>query len=183
MSRFPLSIARAAMNKSAQRRLFVLLIALGTTVGAILYPVEEPNYLPSSRSVFGAKPTEESALPFVVSDLDERVDVDPFSPRGWAPSVPQSAAPAVSEATVAPGVVSPEVPAGPPPLPFQFVGRMNDAGNEVIYLRQGDQMILARSGDTLQGSYKVLSMSATQIELLHVATGEKQFMSIPAPDS
>jgi hypothetical protein len=60
---------------------------------------------------------------------------------------------------------------------------MNDDGEQLLYLSRGDQTFIARSGETLEGAYKVLGIDAQGIEFEHLPTGEKQTLTIPASEN
>lgn len=168
-------------DTTALRRI-VLLGALIVTIAACLLPVDEPPpHVPraarSTRAVLAAAPVEaERPAPA------EAVDVDPFAPRAWQA---EPAAPVLAAAPppVAPmvGPMPPAPPAPPPPLPFQFMGRLTDGLVPVVYLSHGEQTLVARSGETLEQTYKVLGIGATQIEFMYLPTGERQLMPLPVP--
>ncbi|MEH6459746.1 hypothetical protein [Chitinimonas sp. JJ19] len=88
-------------------------------------------------------------------------------------------------AAPAPVVVAPALPvepAGPPPLPFKFMGRLHDGGEQVVYLSQGEQTLIARVGETLGATYKVLGLDAQRIEFEYLPTGDKQQLALPASE-
>jgi hypothetical protein len=63
------------------------------------------------------------------------------------------------------------------------MGAMIDDGTQVIYLSRGDQAFVARSGETLDSAYKVLTVDNQHVEFEHLPTGEKQTLTIPATDN
>lgn len=172
------------MDNAARRRWIILLCALCATVGAIFYPVddtvEEGDFPDAPRST--ARKAPAAAAP--ASPLHAAVWVplvaDPFAPRVWEappPPPPVAVVKPVQSLAVA-EVVTP--PAGPPALPFQFVGQMNDSQERVVYLARGEQAMIARAGEVLEGTYKVLEITALQIEFEHLPTGQKQALVFPA---
>lgn len=172
------------MDKQARKRWTVLGCALALTLLAILYPVDETPAARGERAPRSAAAVAAANAPVAErapAEL-ETVDVDPFAPRNWQPPAPPAPPPAPT-AVAAVLNSEPTAPAGPPPLPFQYMGRMNDDGNIVVYLSHGDQIFLAKPGELLEGTYKVIETSALQVALLHVPSGEKQLMSLPAPDN
>jgi hypothetical protein len=60
---------------------------------------------------------------------------------------------------------------------------MNDGSDLVVYLSKGDQVVVARSGDLLDGGYKVSAISPTHIEFETVSSGFKQPLAIPAKEN
>lgn len=168
------------MDKAARIRWGFLLTALCATLAAMFYPVETPvDVLPKSSQPRAQKPASAAALkPVVIRGLWEPLLADPFAPRRWetpAPVVPAPVVP-VAAAPVAEVVVAPP---GPPPLPFRFVGQMNDTAQQVVYLSVGEQALLARAGEVLEGTYKVLAITPVQIEFEHIPTGQKQALVFP----
>jgi hypothetical protein len=181
--KMPATSAGKTTDKAARLRWAVLLSALAATLAAIWYPVEEQGQADSiARPAKRPKRTDVSALAqhgelAPMGQGDEAHEDDPFAPRGWTAPPP----PVVQQAVVVPiQPAAPLAPPGPPPLPFQFVGRMNDEGQQVVYLSRGDQALVARQGDTLEGTYKVVSIDAQRIEFEHLPTGEKQVMTLTA---
>ena len=169
------------VDKAARIRWTVLLSALGATLAAMFYPVDEPQSAPVPMArVPAPKPAAIAPAPpaLAAHGVWEPLLEDPFAPRRWdappppPPPVVATAAPVVTEVVVA--------PPGPPPLPFQFVGQMNDSADQVVYLARGEQALLARTGVTLEGTYKVLAITAVQIEFEHLPTGQKQALVFPS---
>lgn len=172
------------MDKAARRRWLVLLSVLAMTLGAIFYP-EEGESLAHSKPVAKSMASPAVAVSGSPESLPADllyVDTDPFAPRGWQPApAPAPVAPKVLTVTTAPE--TPPLPAGPPALPFRFVGSMNDSDEQVVYLGRGEQALVARTGETLEGTYKVLGINAQQIEFEHLPTGEKQTLLFPTPNN
>lgn len=100
---------------------------------------------------------------------------DPFAPRNWAPPPPP---PEPVKVAPPPQVVAVIVPEGPPPLPFQFMGRLNDGDDQVVYLGRGDQALVARMGEVLDSTYKVVGITAAQIEFEHIPTKQRQSLPL-----
>lgn len=168
------------MAKAARIRWTILLSALCATVVAIFYPVTapvetlSPVATPRVRKLAPAAPQR----PAAVRGVWEPLLADPFAPRRWEVSAPVAPAPVIP--TAAPVVAEVVVaPPGPPPLPFQFVGQMTDSEQQVVYLSMGEQALLARTGEVLEGTYKVLAITALQIEFEHMPTGQKQALVFP----
>ncbi|MGB9991949.1 hypothetical protein [Pseudoduganella rhizocola] len=170
------------MNKQAVQRWTVLGTALAATVAAIFYPVEEESVVAVAERPAGAKAVAAKQVLVAAAEAPPQwlaADSDPFAPRGWVapPPVPVAPPPAVAAAMAAEAP-----PAPPPPLPYKFVGQMRDGSNTVVYLSLGDQMVLARSGEVLDGGYKVTAISPSQIEFESVALGVHQTLPIPVQD-
>lgn len=176
----------------SRRRWALLSLALAGTLAAIFYPADgEGGWTADTADT--ASPSPASARVKVARKADAVSDTaaqpawvaagaDPFSSKGWQPE-PVAPPPAALGAAPAPVAAIDLTPPPPPPLPFKFVGQMNDGADQVIYLSSGDQVVLARQGDVLDGGYKVSSISPTQIEFESVSSGLKQPLAIPAKDN
>src|SRR5215471_12604199 len=98
-----------------------------------------------------------------------RIAQDPFSAHSWLPPAKPSKA-------------STEPPPAPvaPPLPYRFAGQFyRDTGAEV-YLAKGEEIFPAKEGDTLDGQYKVESVTASEVRFLHIPSGTSQIMQFSA---
>ena len=168
------------MVDAIRRRWTILGGLFAATLVACFYPVDVPP-LRAQRiarlSIAASAPLLTSAAHPAFADP---ADVDPFAPRGWqVEPIPVLVASApVPEPFIGP--VRPPPPPPAPPLPFQFIGRLNDGAVPIVYLSHGDQTLIARTGETLEQTYKVVGMTALQIEFQHLPTGDKQLMSLPA---
>lgn len=169
------------MASSARIRWSILLSALGATLVAVWYPVEPgavSPVAPAPRRAPLAAPAVQVGTP-ASRGVWEPLLADPFAPRNWDAPPPPIAPPVVVQAAPPP-VEAPAQPAGPPALPFQFVGQMSDSADKVVYLSRGDSALIARVGDVLEGSYKVLDITPLQIEFEHLPTGQKQALAFPS---
>jgi hypothetical protein len=179
---YPRFIGKQIMDKATKRRWIILLSLAVATAVASLYPTDDaPDSSLVAANTRTSRPAAKAA-DIVDNPLAAVLpgDVDPFAPRGW--QAPPPPAP-IQVAPVAPKPIAPPAPVGPPPLPFKFMGRMNDDGEQLLYLSRGDQTFIARSGETLEGAYKVLGIDAQGIEFEHLPTGEKQTLTIPASEN
>lgn len=173
------------MDKRVRLRRSILLIALTLTVIASFYPDQKTVKDGGKRHPerVTATKTEQTAGQ-VNADPSKKntpvAEVDPFSARNWiVEPITIVEAPVVTVNAI---VTPPPVVTGPPPLPFKFTGRMNDEGNQVVYLNRGEQMVLAHIGDVLDSSYKVISITQQQIEFEYLPSGEKQTLALPASE-
>ncbi|WP_284196769.1 hypothetical protein [Chitinimonas prasina] len=142
-----------------------------STVEVVAAPVSRQPTTPSPR-------TQEASTGQPGQVAMPAMAANPFAPRNWQ-------APPLPVVTPTPVVVAPALPvepAGPPPLPFKFMGRLHDGGEQVVYLSQGEQTLIARVGETLGATYKVLGMDAQRIEFEYLPTGDKQQLALPASE-
>lgn len=168
------------MAKLQRLRWGILLSALATTLGAIAYQDEEPDIPARPRP---AIPRVVSAVRLDIAPVEREIDwvandENPFAPRGWVSPPPE---PAIAATPVAVPVPAPVVPP-PPVLPFKFIGKMIDGADQVIYLGVGEQVVLARLGAVLDGSYKVVAITPTHVEFEFIASGVRQTLPLPGQD-
>lgn len=96
---------------------------------------------------------------------------DPFAGKSWyvPPPPPPPAKVTVTE---------PPKPTAPP-LPFGYMGRMQEEGSAaVVYLTQGTRAYSVKQGDTIDGTYRVDDISRTQVALTYLPLDIKQTLDI-----
>lgn len=183
------------MDRAARHRWALLLGALGLTLVAMLWPLEEGaeplavSEAQPARRAMGARPSAgvpaasqvERTVP-APAEADSSDPVDPFAPRIWRAVAPPVQAPALVQEPVTAAAAAPAPPSGPPPLPYRFMGRLNDGGVDIVYLARGEQTLVARAGETLEGSYRVIAVERQAIEFEHLPSGERQRLPLPAAE-
>jgi hypothetical protein len=174
------------MDKATRIRWAVLLSSLALTVGAIFFPDAETSQSAVSAAAprvnKATAPLASAAAPAPITvDDDAPGESDPFAPRGWqAPPPPAPVMPAAQQLAVAPVDLTPP---GPPALPFRFIGSFNDSLAQVVYLARGEEAFVARAGEIVDSNYKVVAITASQIEFEHIPTGAKQALTFPVRDN
>ncbi len=72
-------------------------------------------------------------------------------------------------------------PATAPPLPFSVFGaiegRQVAEGKPVIFLRQREEVLVVREGDSVGGVYKVEKIAADRVDFLYVPLQQRQSLS------
>ena len=87
---------------------------------------------------------------------------------------PRPAAPAPPPARSAPVVSRPAVPTGPPPPPpigLRFIGLVDapsQAGRVAILSDGRGNVVYGKEGDTIEGRYRLLKVSADAVELAYI---------------
>jgi len=122
----------------------------------------------SQNPAHSAAPAPEARQPGIPARFAlGKFGADPFSAQSWLPR-PKPAAVSAPPAPVA------------PPLPFRFAGQFHrDSGIEV-YLARGEEIFPVKEGDTLDGQYKVDSVSAAEVSFVHLPSGTRQTMQFSA---
>src|SRR5437773_5069891 len=96
-----------------------------------------------------------------------RIAADPFSAQSWLPRRK-------------PAVVSAPPDPGTPPLPYRFAGQFHRESGIEVYVARGEEIFPAKEGDTLDGQYKVDSVSATEVSFIYLPTGARQTVQFSA---
>ncbi|MBV1777380.1 hypothetical protein KSF73_16790 [Burkholderiaceae bacterium DAT-1] len=112
----------------------------------------------------------------VLADLES----DPFAPRDW-----DSAPPTPTPAPVAPVLVTTVAPPPPPvepPIPFQYMGRMRDEhGATVVYFARGQDTLISRAGDMIDGHYKLISVDDSTLVIEYLPMNNRHEISLDKP--
>src|SRR5712691_11405450 len=96
-----------------------------------------------------------------------RIAADPFSAQAWLPRRKPAAV------SAAPDPVA-------PPLPYRFAGQFYRESGIEVYVARGEEIFPVKEGDTLDGQYKVDSVSATEVSFIYLPTGARQTMEFSA---
>jgi hypothetical protein len=168
------------------RRAAAVAVALACIAG-IVSGVEEPSADSGAASPPQSAPAAAPATPPAVPDLDldklNRVRdakkvANLFAPRTIAPP----------PAAVAPVVLAPPPPASPPPppaappLPFRYFGKWIEGNRTVVFLWKDNEGTSAAVGDTLEGRYRIESMSDSAVTFTYLPLGSTQTLPIAAPN-
>jgi len=87
-----------------------------------------------------------------------------FGPQSWQPPAPtRSAAPA-----------APQVPA----MPYRYAGKVLHEGQTKVFLAKGEKVFSVRTGDTLDGAYRVQSIANDKITLVYLPLGRTQTIPV-----
>ena len=95
------------------------------------------------------------------------------SPEPRARAIRPAAEPAPPPAAV--------VPAGPPPLPFAYVGKLAEGEQRYAVLSRDQQVFVVRAGDSLLGRYRVESVREEQVLLLNLEFRTVQPLAFSGP--
>ncbi|BAL23430.1 hypothetical protein [Azoarcus sp. KH32C] len=68
-----------------------------------------------------------------------------------------------------------------PPLPYRFVGAIEDAQGKAVFLLDGSQVRLVREGEKLGSQYRVERITSNGIEITYLPLDVKQTLSRQSP--
>jgi hypothetical protein len=74
----------------------------------------------------------------------------------------------------------PKIKPQAPPLPFTFMGRMIDGGQQIVFLVNGDRNLVVREGETFAGSYRVDKIDDQAVTLTYLPLRQKQRLAFAA---
>lgn len=150
----------------APRRRLILFAALALTLVAVFTVDHDELPAPARREPSRAAPA--AATPAAVAgnraDLNRRQYAtargDIFPPHSWLPPL------------VAGNVE--EAPAGPPALPFTYLGKIHEGRETVVFLLFQENTLAVRRGDVVDGAYRVEQITPQSMVLLYLPLNEKQ---------
>ena len=161
----------------SQRRLILLAVAaLALACGTLLFEGVSSNpkvddgiaRVPVIRDQKSSEISATSATSAERAPLADPV-TDLFASKSWMPP----------PTVVAMAPIKPPPPSAPP-LPFRYVGQMTDAtGQLLVYLAQGDDVLLVKVGEQLAGSYRLYSIDDTKLVLTYIPLNQQQMLVIP----
>ena len=73
----------------------------------------------------------------------------------------------------------PPPPAPPPPSPFQVVGTWTDDRGLSVFLAGPRSTLQARSGDVLMNEYRVTRLTAQEVVIRQIASGQDWSLALP----
>ncbi len=96
---------------------------------------------------------------------------DLFAAQSWYVAPP----PLVALAPTAP-----PPPARPmaPPLPFKFIGKLDDSQTLRVFLMRGEQVLVVSEGDLIDTTYQVKQLDAERMTLVYLPLGITQSLSV-----
>ncbi|HWD30630.1 hypothetical protein ACIKP7_04605 [Pseudomonas caricapapayae] len=98
---------------------------------------------------------------------------DLFPSKSWKPAA-QMATVTEQPVAVAPVALAPTVP----PLPFQFVGRLDDRNDQQVFLQSGEKLYVVRRGDVIDDIYRIEHISATELSVVYLPLHLSQTLSV-----
>ncbi|NUU38914.1 hypothetical protein [Pseudomonas sp. C2B4] len=127
---------------------------------------------PAKAKSHGALPAAKaSGAPSAIKDLSPAGDL--FASRSWKP------APTLASVTEQPVNVVPVVQAPTaPPMPFQFIGRMDDRTDLQVFLLSGEKIYVVRKGDVIDETWKIEGISDMELSLVYLPLHLSQTLSV-----
>ncbi len=118
------------------------------------------------------KPAEAPGLPSR-SKLAQNANSDPFAPKGWTPPPPPPPPP------VAAPPPPPPPPPTAPPVPFKFIGQIEDkSAKPAAFITKGDALFVVHVGDVVENTYRVESFNAAQVVVTYLPLQQRQTIDV-----
>jgi hypothetical protein len=114
--------------------------------------------------------------PIAVPPQRAAIDVrgaDAFVGMSWNPPAPPPAPrpPAV--------IVAPPPAPSAPPLPFRFVGLLEQKTDRpTAFLAKGEALLVVRAGDVIDNTYRVESLSPAQVVVTYLPLAQRQTLGV-----
>lgn len=157
------------MEIGARLRKGLLWGALVATLGsAMLAPSEE---LPAPQASRQARAPAPGGAQMSPSAARKVVAIPPVSTYERAPE--SGLVVDIFEPRLPPPAPPKAVP-GPPPVPFAYMGMLEDASTVKVYLVKGDQMHEVRVGESFAGSYRLDVIGADALTLTYLPLNVQQ---------
>ena len=134
--------------------------------------------------------TQSSASVSRTIETKPNTDVPPsIKANSWAEKISRAPIDATSQVDIFSRPLMPTIqndvvaPAGPPPFPFSFMGKLTPQGGQtLVFLTRGEDVLTAAPGKLLDGQYRVVAIRATGLDLTYLPLKQKlkvEFSSMP----
>jgi hypothetical protein len=182
------------MRISPKLRAAILIVGLGATLAAVrwadsLPEVADPSTGAKAESRLHARATREQQAAAQATALDlqklqrgpqSEPESDPFGTRDFRPPPPPK--PKGSSITAAAGVLPPPPPPPQaPPLPFIYMGRLDEEQNTTVFLTAGDRNLVVKPGDLIDNTYKIEQVTESTVVLTYLPMNQRQTLAIGTP--
>ncbi|MCM2320784.1 MAG: hypothetical protein NDI93_15895 [Pseudomonas sp.] len=97
-----------------------------------------------------------------------------FSAHSWRVAPP----PAPTPAWTPPPPVTAAPPAVAPTLPFEFIGKMDDAQRLRVFLLRGEKIYTVTVGEVIDGTYRVERIADSEMVLTYLPLNVRQTLSV-----
>lgn len=127
---------------------------------------------PTKSKTRGALPAAAATgKPAVVKDLSPAGDL--FAARSW------KVAPQLATVTEQPVNLTPvvQVPTAPP-MPFQFIGKLNDRTDLQVFLQNGEKIYVVRKGDVIDDTWRIEGISDVELSFVYLPLHLSQTLSV-----
>ncbi|QAY92866.1 hypothetical protein [Pseudomonas sp. ACM7] len=127
---------------------------------------------PTNSKTRGVLPaTSAGKTSAAIKDLSPVGDL--FAARSW------TAAPQLATVTEQPVNLTPEVQVPTaPPMPFQFIGKLNDRSDLQVFLQSGEKIYVVRKGDVIDDTWRIEGISDMELSFVYLPLHLSQTLSV-----
>ncbi|WP_223512729.1 hypothetical protein [Pseudomonas sp. GL-B-19] len=127
---------------------------------------------PAKGKTGGALPAvSANGKPAVIKDLSPSGDL--FGASSWKP------APTLARVTEQPVNQTPVVQApSVPPMPFQFIGKLDDHSDLQVFLQSGEKIYVVRKGDVIDDIWRIERISDVELSFVYLPLHLSQTLSL-----
>jgi len=159
-----------------RKRLLGWLAVAGAAAAAASFAPRAPSPAPEASapvpSQLRAAPTSGSrfaALP--ERDTLGKARGEMFATRSWVPAPARAPGPAAATPVL-------RAPPAPPPMPYRVAGEVVHGEAAHVVLAKGDEVLLVREGESLEGGYRVEAIAADRVTLLYEPLGVRENLPV-----
>ena len=182
------------MRISPKLRAAILIVGLGATLAAVRWADSLPEVAdPSTDAKAESRPhprarrEQQAVTQTTALDLQKlqrgpqsEPESDPFGTRDFRPPPPPK--PKGSPITASAAVLAPPPPPPQaPPLPFTYLGRLDEEQNTTVFLTAGDRNLVVKPGDLIDNTYKVEQVTESTVVLTYLPMNQRQTLAIGTP--
>lgn len=169
------------MSIGTKQRWTVLILLLGLTLSAMAWVSQHDESATAVAEAHAAQPEKvaqpekkaqgPAAEPAILKleklqrEPAEDTATNLFAAKSWYVPPP-------------PPKLLPPPPPSAPPLPFAYMGKLIDDGQMTVFLTKQDRNYVVKTGDTIDGTYKVEEVSARMMTLTYLPLKIKQTLMI-----
>ena len=174
-------------------RVALLIVGLGATLAAVRWADSLPDVGGASAGAIAERPRErasrqqQAAQPSAL-DLQrlqrgpqQDPESDPFGTRDFRPPPPPKPKAVPGQLTAGGLAPPPPPPPQAPPLPFVYMGRLNEEQSTTVFLSAGDRNLVVKPGDVIDSTYKVEQVTDSAVVLTYLPMNQQQSLAIGTP--
>lgn len=65
-----------------------------------------------------------------------------------------------------------------PPMPFQFIGKLNDRTDLQVFLQNGEKIYVVRKGDVIDDTWRIEGISDVELSFVYLPLHLSQTLSV-----
>ena len=174
-------------------RVALLIVALGSTLAAVRWADSLPDVRDASAGAIAERPRERASRQQQPAAQPSALDLhklqrgpqhepesDPFGTRDFRPPPPPKPKALPGALTALPPSPPPPPPQAPP-LPFVYMGRLNEDQSTTVFLTAGDRNLVVKPGDVIDNTYKVEQVTDSAVVLTYLPMNQQQTLAIGTP--